>query len=328
MREEILYNYNMKKIEPFNKVWLNCYNNLMLSLLTSVDSSYETYGFENQYKYYVGNEISGGGVKFNYLTVNQDICNFETFSTIEEKNFSDEKEFKACIVQHLCNKDGFVLIYVDLHDWLEGSICWKKFHWEHYSLLVDYDKDTRKVIAFDELNGKYVKFQVYIDELFNHLSKNNHCSQIRLVTLKKAFSLPKLDMKNYVYNAKKIINNIDAARKNEFWLINEYDFKAHSHMELNGVYLQRIEGRQEANKKMLEEFMNKSKEHSREGFKELCNGFSLLVDKWRNIRFNLFKAYFDDNNRAMLLEQINWDMKKALLHEKKIWQEFVKVMEE
>lgn len=321
--EYVSHVYKMKNIEPFNKVWLDCYNNLKLSLLLSVDKTLEIHGYENLYEYYKGKEVSGGGVEFNYITVEQKVCQYEQFSKIEEKDFVNQKDFNECIIHQLSKPLGFVLIRVDLHDWLEGSVSWKKFHWDHYSLLVEYDSEKQVVTAFDELQGQYVKFQVDINTLYGHLSHNSRFSQLRLITLKDEFELPVVDLEKCKYNAKRLIENIDKVYNSEFWKMNDNDFRARSHMEVNGVFLQRIEGRQDANQKLIENILDNQEYEDRHRLENIHEGFSLLSKKWQGIRMELFRVYFDDRNRLKLLNVLNESMREALLYERKLWEEFI-----
>lgn len=314
----------MKKIEPYSKVWLNCNNNLKLSLLMSVNEEYESRGYENLYEYVAGQEKSGGGVEFNYLTVKQPFYSYNTFSDVVEKNFSNESDFKKCIINQLKLENGYVLVYVDLHDWLEGSVSWKKFHWEHYSLLVDYNPEKKSVVAFDELQGQYVKFEVDIDRLFSCLSNNKRFSQLRLITLKKNFSLPQISREKLHNNAKDIIESISNIRCKEFWKMSDNDFRARSHMEVNGVYLQQLDGRQEANKKLVDMVIQAGNVNSQNNMRKIRNSFLKLAENWRSIRMELYRVYFDDVNREQLLKHLNHAVKICLAQEQELWHAFIK----
>lgn len=292
----------------------------------SIDEKYEIHGYENRYEYISGKETSGGGVEFRYLTVEQPFYSYNMFADITEKNFSMESDFKECIMEQLSLENGYVLIRVDLHDWLEGSVSWKKFHWDHYSLLVDYNPDKKMVIAFDELQGQYVKFEVAIDKLFDCLSHNKRFAQLRLITMKENFSLPQISAAKLVNNAKDIIQNIAHMKNTEYWKMSDNDFRARSHMEINGVHLQRIDGRQEANKELINMVIKAGKVGSKESLRRIKNNFSELAEDWRRIRMELYRVYFDDRNREQLLLNLNCVVQNCLSQEEELWYRFIKNM--
>lgn len=305
----------MKYIKPFNKVWLGCMNNLKLSLLLTIKKEAERFAYFNSYEYIANQEISGGNNNFYNLTICNYFLEMEQFSDISEISVPEKNELKDVIISQLEKERGYVILYVDLFNWLEGSVSWKKFHWQHYSLVADYDKSNDKYVVFDERQGKYVEFMVDFETLYSSIVRDiEKKGVIQLVDLKEKFSLPSLTITDIKENAKRTCDSIvNVLTKNFFLQMSDNDFRARSHMELNGIYLQRIEGRQRANQMFVDSFMQ---EHC---FSDLKSEFAYLEKRWLDIRLNLYKSYFDEEERKDDLKLVNSEIKDALRKEMDLW---------
>lgn len=316
----------MKSIEPFNKVWLDCYNNLKLSLLISMNPKYETRGYENIYEYDCIEQNAGSGQIVNCITEEQFYIDYEEFAQMEKLNPDSEREFLEIVINQIKKKNGFVLMRTDLYDWLEGSVCWHNYHWDHYSLLVDYDEDNDMIIAFDEAGGQYKRLQVRRGDLYNHLSDNLNFEKIRLITVNDSPMLHPVSLQRLVNNAEKIVKSLEKCINKDFWYMQTSDYEDFWYKDLNGVYLQKIEGRQKANALLMEELscidigvVNKLFDRWKSIFEDLSN-------EWVTIRMALFLIYRKRKNRTEKLAEINEKVQSCLLSEKKVWEEFISNM--
>lgn len=136
----------------------------------------------------------------------------------------------------------------------------------------------------------------------------------KFARLKEKFSLPSLTITDIKENVKRTCDSIvNVLTKNFFLQMSDNDFRARSHMELNGIYLQRIEGRQRANQMFVDSFMQ---EHC---FSDLKTEFAYLEKRWLDIRLNLYKSYFDEEERKDDLELVNSEIKDVLRKEMDLW---------
>jgi hypothetical protein len=316
----------MKSIKPFNRVWLDCYNNLKLSLLIYLNPEYEMRGYENVYKYSHIDFCAKSGKNFNCITEDQYYVEYEEFSYLEKLNPPTEEYFLNIVISHLKSEKGFVLMRTDLYDWLEGSVCWHKFHWDHYSLLVDYNEQDDTLLVYDEAGGQYKSFNVCRKSLYCHLSNNKDFEKIRLITINNDVSLKSIQLSKLVENAKKIVDSIEICTKKEFWHMQPSDYETNEYKDLNGVFLQKIEGRQNANVLFMDMLASKDKLKSREQLIQWKHAFEQLSNEWRNIRIALYIIYKKEKNREAKLVLLNGKIQRCLLTEKKIWEEFIVCM--
>ena len=311
----------MKSIEPFNKVWLDCYNNLKLSLLINISPEYEIRGYENRYKYFCVEHVAGSGQVVNCITEEQSFIHCNEFAQIEKINPDSEKEFLEIVINQLKKETGFVLMRTDLYDWLEGSVCWHNYHWDHYSLLVDYDEKQDKIVAFDEAGGQYKKLFVNREKLYGHLFNNPKFEKIRLITISDSVSLHPISLQRLVNNAERIVDSIENCLGKEFWYMQKSDYESFWYNDLNGIYLQRIEGRQKANAHLMKELANRVENLSKE-LMYLRDEFEELSSNWATIRMALYLIYQKEKSRGERLNEINEKVKDFLLREKEVWRKF------
>lgn len=311
----------MKTIEPYNEVWLDCYNNLKLSLLRYINADNVIRGLNNNYKYKIFPHRFEEAEEFYCITEDQTIIFYEEIADIERLSPQTEEEFYDVVKKQLSRDNGFVLMRTDLFDWLEGNICWHRYHWDHYSLLVDYDEENKQFTVFDEKGGNYVKFFVPESKLYKCLFYSDKHELLRLVTLKdeKVRVQSHDELKS---NAKVIIGTIDKCLECEFWTMEEYIYDGGHYKDLNGVYLQKIEGRHRANAILMELL---EQEHNNQGidlsgFKQ---AFDELAVEWGKIRMALFVLYLRKKNREEKIHELNEKVRECLRREKGLWEDFI-----
>lgn len=313
-------------IEPFAKVWINCEANLKISLLRQINEKYEYLAYENNYVYVSRTEESGGGNKFKCLTVKQEIVDYDEFAYLSDVKKKRKRKISKLIAKHLEDINNYVLVDVDLYKWLEGSVAWNKFHWNHYALLTRYDKETKRVEAFDELQGNYVKFQKRIKEVIKSITKEKQGSGIKMLTLNNSTEIPVFAKSKIVSNGYSLITSIKKAQNTFYFGMSENDYRARSHMELNGVYLQRISGRQSANSTLMELAGAREWLSYDDSIRLKCK-FELLEKQWEEIRMLVYRIYFDETGRKSILDEVNHLVEVCLAEEKEAWEEFLQLIE-
>lgn len=313
-----------KNLKIYNDIWFDCYINMKITLLRKINEKFDCIAFENNYIYDFPEHITGGNAKFNVITVNQKMLSLNNFANVAEVTNYSREGFIKRIKLHLSKENSFALVAVDLYNWLEGSLCWKKHHWYHYSLLVEYDYNIKKFKVIDELNGKYVEFYVDEKKLYNSIAfESSFKTKAKLLSLLDNYKMPEITLENIVANAEKIINGLQRNIHKDFWLLPENDYIAKSYRDLSGVYLQRIEGRQKGNVKLIEVIkeMNILPHIS---YKHYYQGFTDLSNLWSKNRLFLYKLYLDSKNRKKNYEKLNSNIKICMKKEVDIWSEMIK----
>lgn len=311
----------MKKIEPFDDAWLDCYNNLKLSLLRYKNPKNVVRGYNNNYRYEIYPIIFEESEEFYCISEEQYIIDYEEFAEQSKINPKSKEEFYDIIKKQLSSENGFVLMRTDLFDWLEGNICWQRYHWDHYSLIVDYNDENKRFTVFDEKGGNYVKFYVPEDKLYNCIFYSDVFEILRLITITS--DIVKIqsfdDIKK---NAIKINESIDECLKLDFWKMEDFIYDGGHYKDLNGIYLQKIEGRQGANAMLMKWIKSDANEASIDCLK-YQNGFEELASEWAKIRMALFVMYLKKNSRPQKINELNTKVKECLMKEKGLWEKII-----
>lgn len=154
--------------------------------------------------------------EFNLITADQYLINFVDFTKMEKINPNNEEEFLKLIKNQVTKENGFVLMRTDLYDWLEDSICWHRYHWDHYSLIVDYDEENKQFLVFDEKKGDYVKFYVPDGKIYKCVFHTDKFEILRLITL-DGEEIKIQTTEDIKKNASDIVESIDNCLEKRFW---------------------------------------------------------------------------------------------------------------
>lgn len=308
----------MKKIEPFNDVWLDCYNNLKTSLLQYIDKSYLARGYINNYTYEIMPYIFENSKEFYCITEEQRIIDYEEFTEQKYANPENEEEFLEILKEQISNKDGFALMRTDLYDWMEGSVCWHRYHWDHYALIVDYDKENKRFLAFDEKGGNYIKLYVPESKLYKCVYHTKDFEIFRFITLNNNSNIVLPSIESIKQYATGIIDSIDDCKPIDLWEMEEFILEGGHYKDLNGVFLQKIEGRQKANSFLLC-WASKNYSALKDRCKEFEVGFNELSAEWSKIRMALYLLYMRKNNRKEKILELNSMVHACFDKERKLW---------
>lgn len=139
----------MLKIIPYKKYWYSCSINNMMSILTSVNPTYEIFMLENDYYYTI--EIDP------YDNDRVNIC-FEQEKYEKLIKYKYE-EFKIADVENIIynavNMQKILMFPVNLGFWLEDSIAYGRVYYNHYVLVVGYDIAKNEVYILDDDKNGY-----------------------------------------------------------------------------------------------------------------------------------------------------------------------------
>ncbi|MBO6166691.1 MAG: hypothetical protein J6O17_10050 [Eubacterium sp.] len=311
----------MKRIEPFNDIWLDCYNNQKLSILIYKNEDNKALAYNNNYKYEIMPYIFGGSKEFNCIACGQYIITFEEFSQMDKMNPKNEEEFLKLIKNQVTKENGFVLMRTDLYDWLEDSICWHRYHWDHYSLIVDYDEENQQFLVFDEKKGNYVKFYVPESKIYKCVFHTDKFEILRLITL-DGEEIKIQTTEDIKKNASDIVESIDNCLEKRFWDMEEFIFDGEHYKDLNGIFLQKIEGRHKANAGLIR-WMETNGMASGLDYRTLSEEFEKLSVEWAKIRMALFVIYMKKKNRQEKINELNEKLYECLTKERELWNQVI-----
>ena len=158
-------------ILPFNEFWVNCDFNSRFSILTSYDEAFRKFAYNNTYKYTIAWRKEADTRLYDmYIESTNDECanclDYIPVSGIKEKN-----HMPGVIKKLVLNNEAF-LIGVDLYNYIQGSVCWNKFHWYHYSLVKGYDDQKDIFYVLDDNLSGYHEFEIATQKLIMAAKKN------------------------------------------------------------------------------------------------------------------------------------------------------------
>ena len=311
----------MKKIEPYSDIWLDCYNNQKLSIVRYIDEANIALARKNNYKYEVMNFVFEGSEEFNLIAADQHVISFNDFTQMKKLNPENEEEFLKIIKNHVQNENGFVLMRTDLYDWLEDSICWHRYHWDHYSLIVDYDEENQQFLVFDEKKGNYVKFYVPESKIYKCVFHTDKFEILRLITV-EGEKIKLQSFEDIKKNASDIVESIDNCLNKRFWDMEEFIYDGEHYKDLNGIFLQKIEGRHKANAGLIR-WMETNGMASGIDYKTISEEFEKLSVEWAKIRMALFVIYMKKKNRREKINELNEKLYECLTKEKELWNQVI-----
>lgn len=217
-------------IIPFKGYWVNCVFNSYMSILIAINPLYKYFAFMNNYSYAFEHEKGPSGNEVEYFCLKSEA--FELFNQLFMKETISEigEDPVFALKEYLSNRENIMFWGVDLYYWVENSICWKKNHWYHYSLIIDYDmKDKAFIVLDDDVRGYDIRkipedrariaFNSFIGEEYNNYGKGYILkplyNRINSYILKYSEIVPNIN--GIIDSARKVIEN-----KN-LWNLNQYD---------------------------------------------------------------------------------------------------------
>lgn len=149
------------KIRAFREFWLDCYSSALLSMLRSYDQVSYNSVYCNNYEYILSKIDLDNGRKFFSLQTDNHIEEFETvlFDKVIHYDFLKEENMTKKI-KDILNEGMFVFLGVDIFYWIDDNYNWNRNHFNHYSLITDYEEKTKKYTVFETGAKGYNEYKV------------------------------------------------------------------------------------------------------------------------------------------------------------------------
>lgn len=322
------------RIKPYRQIYINCYLNNFISVLSSVNSSYQELLYINKYvydvscnpktnnqsiriRYHLDVYLEAFSKLFGYMpkckTLHDFLYGDISFGTLlgTESNDNFIEDLKSL----LKNEGMIVFLSQDLFYLIKSNdIYYKKKHLTHYSMFVDYDKEIQCFMVFEIGAKGYDCYQVpeeNVIQSFLHADVSPKCFYIKSPQKLDNYISPTSTIKNFV---PEIIESIEQVQlTNALWnypaSIDDYS----SYLE--GV--SKIVNRQEANRKLLE---NLSFKHDKDAYylDSLCNE---LKNGWDWLKNILIRAQFLGDK--VNIEPYRQKSQALLNDEKAMWTKFL-----
>lgn len=311
--------------EPFKPFWMNCKFNMLFSVLTTLEPSYNQAALLNDYSYIAFVKETPNYTKYNELTINPMVKYGEEYINmlfIEQKQLNFEsKEQCFSILEKLVKKKEIILVGVDLFYWIPNSVCWDKHHWEHYSFINGYNDRKKVFYVFDENFNGYNEFEVPEDRLIRAVTScplEPHAFTLKLSKDIERFELSISEVKN---NAERIINEINEIIPIVFWELSEKDFIEGHMCDLISTQIFQIVNRHIANQILMQELEDEI--HNSLISNSLVKYCMELQEGWNIVKNKVIKIYFS-NDKKLLINDINKKCKMLFLKEIDMWEMLLK----
>ena len=323
-----------KRIKPFQQIYINCYLNNFISVLSSINTSYQQLLYSNNYVYncFCTPETNNQLIRIRYdLDIYIEAFNklfgyFPNCKTLHDFFYGDisfgtlvKTKSKSNIMRDLKNllhSEGvIVFLEQDLFYLIKSNdMYYHKRHSTHYSMFVDYDEEIQCFMVFEMGARGYDCYQVPVENVvqsFLHATDPPKCFYIKIPQKLDDYTLKTTNFKNYV---PEIITSIDSVQFTDaLW---KFPASADDHLSyIDGV--SKIVNRQEANKRLLESL---SFQHSEDSyyFSSLCTE---LKKGWEWIKNILIRAQFLGDK--VFIEPYRQKGQILLNKEKVMWNKFL-----
>lgn len=317
----------LSEIRPYNEFWISCENNLLLSILQSINSICKNMIFNNNYDYIARHVISDCKKEFNLINMKYTDFNMEGSPFIECKKFTfDNDEEMLTTIKKLLVENKFVFSYVDLFYWVDGNFSYGKNHWYHESLLQSYDEqnDCFSVIDYEDKNGFDI-YKVSCEQFLQAVKMSeNQQVKIKVYDINTNIKIKDITKKTLVENAGRLIKSISEMEEYTYWDMLDEDFRLNSYRDLNFVDLYLLVQRQSVNLRLFNEI--KKMNICDAGIMDNIEKLSLEnLKKWTIIRHKVYKVYLQTDFQKKI-KRINSQVKDVFSKEKLMWELFIEAM--
>lgn len=312
------------KVKPFRDYWLNCSFNMIFSILTSIEPSYKVAALLNQYSYGVKQTETPNETMFDCLILKPMVKlgseNFSSFfSPPQPINFKYDKNYVEYL-KNLVMERHYVTLGVDLFYWIPNSICWNKFHWEHYSLINGFDTEKKLFYVLDENIKGYNEFEIPEQRFLTAVQNSPLEPHGYILKLRNDICSFKFSKEEVIYNAKRLMAELNQIKQRTFWYLNDKDFDDGHMCELISMYVFQIVNRHIANELLFKIMSNEI--HNSKIISSLFQYCKDLQDGWIFVRNKIVRTYFV-NDRKKSLTEINNKCKMLFDTENKMWDTFL-----
>ena len=308
-----------QNFKPFKLFWIDCQFNTLVSMLISVEPSYQPAPLLNSYSYLVGEEQTPNMTKYNYLCVKPTAQYWDKYKKVlyAQRKPLDFKDKLHCvdIVKRLVKRNKVVVVGVDLFYWIPNSICWKKHHWTHYSFVNGFDNKKRVFYVFDESFSGYNEFEIPEDRFITAIMNCQDSPHGYMFKLAKRIEKFQFNFSEVKENAKRIVDEINKIIPLTLWELSEEDFNGGHMCDLLSTQIFQIINRQIANQLLFEELDEVLSLPVRSVLSQYCRE---LQEEWTLVKNKLVRIYFSDNRESLICD-INKACTSLLLKEIDMW---------
>lgn len=308
-------------ITGFNEFWLDCDTEMMFSLLVSYNSLYKNIAYQNDYHYSIVRSQTPHDIYFNEVRLIPDISYLreKTFKILAQITNSDTENNLTLIKKSLI-EGHYVMIGVDLFEWVRENMCYHNLHVEHYTLLNGYNDEKNTFYTMETDNEMYREFEVSESMLIGAMEMMETLKyQVVVFDFLPQLIEDKLFNLSHVRkNAKKIIKSIKPLLKQKFWIFSPEDYKGMFYRDMTVMYLLQINCRAKANRLLFRYLCKKEKisqEYNIEA-KELEKG-------WIGVHHSISKLYFKKDAVEQMYQQNN-KIHCLFLKELNLWKRFLR----
>lgn len=279
----------MLDIRPFNEFWIDCKFNTCFSIITSINKSYIDAAYMNCYSY-IAETAKTPFTEVKCLRLeNSDERQSELIKNnikLTPVAFRKQENMIERVIELLEN--NYLLVGVDLYYLVHGSVCWNRYHWEHYSFVKKYDKDRNAFIVLDDdLNG-FGEHEVP-GQRFKTAVLNSTLPEDGFIVKHSNY------MEDYIINNDEVFFNADRLVKElkelaglpvAYWALSDHDIKEGYMFDLFALYAFQIANRQTANIKLMGrlkdlKFIDEEKYNAMTCmFEEIKNGWTLIKNRF------------------------------------------------
>lgn len=313
-------------IKPFNDFWINCIFNMKYSILTTLEPSIKQNACLNMYEYKDHVISTPTGNTVGYLQIE----NHYTLSSVWKSDSTfNIKPFKFNLhdnpierVQDEVMKRKFVLVGVDLFNWIPNSICYHKHHWTHYSLINGFDTQKQCFYVLDDNRKGFDEHSITYDNFLDAIANSNLSPNGLLLELQKVHcdnQIKDIDIKT---NAIKIINSIDNIDSSLLFGFNKEDIQEYHMMDLFTMYINQIQNRQKANLLLLKRLKEEKIISDTLTHENLINYSRNLYKDWSIIKSKFVKVFYTTDYKNAI-NDVNILCKNALYAEKLLWNSLI-----
>lgn len=301
----------------FNDFWVNCWFNSNFSILTSVNRSYVDAAYMNSYTYITEDYQTPTGTDLRILKLGfTDEVEKVVLSAVNLTPImlEDTERISNQIITML--KTNYLYVGVDLYEWIPNSICWQKYHWEHYTLVKGYDESSDSFIVFDENYNGYGAHLIPRLRFEKAITASPFEIDAFLIDFKGDVCDYTICTDDVRKNADRISNELDNSRA-EHWQLSKKDISEGHMLDLFSLYSFGISNRQIANGLLVYKLKSYGA-LSTDEYRLLASIFKELSDGWEKIKNSFMKANLSSPRRLDCIK-IN-DYKNTLIeNEIKAW---------
>lgn len=163
----------MKKMLPmkqFDDVFIDCFTNAIVSIMSTYDESYKAIAYQNCYRLDFGNEDK---FIFPYIWRTRSVMDYIRGNIKFRTNSKEERDSSIEKVKEAITQGYYFFQLVDLYYWDRTGVIKGSMHMFHPSLIIGFDDEKKVVYALeDDINFKFTYvIQEYTYEEFYEATK-------------------------------------------------------------------------------------------------------------------------------------------------------------